>query len=344
MFCKKCGNELKKTAKFCDKCGQKADENSFNEKTVNVNINEKVAVPYATAKLIIGIISMVLFLIICVQSCAAGLNNTISENGETSGSAGFLCAIFMLVGGIISVITRNSKGKSGSITAIIMYFIGSLLTIGTGSSYSDLPVWGSIAFIFGLINLASILVNNNFFKKKKNRKFLTIGLVILSVVAFIISLSSGSSSNNTQKENNNNSTPANSETNDSKNKYSLNETFKFDDLEITIGSNILYTTVSNRFSDYNGKEVVKIPVTVKNLKDETHSLNMFYYKVFGSQGTELDSISSYFDDDCIDYAGDLRSEASYTKYFYFLYDGNGTYAIEFDNWSNKIIVEFDINK
>ena len=36
-------------------------------------------------------------------------------------------------------------------------------------------------------------------------------------------------------------------------------------------------------------------------------------------------------DDTVDYAGDLRSGASYTKYLYFLYDGNGTYAIEFNN-------------
>ena len=70
---------------------------------------------------------------------------------------------------------------------------------------------------------------------------------------------------------------------------------------------------------------------------------MFYYSLFGSQGTELDGVSAYFDD-TVDYAGDLRSGASYTKYLYFLYDGNGTYAIEFNNWSDKVELEFEITK
>ena len=70
---------------------------------------------------------------------------------------------------------------------------------------------------------------------------------------------------------------------------------------------------------------------------------MFYYKAFGSQGTQIDTFGYYFDNS-IDEAGELRSNASYTKYIYLLYDGNGTYAIEFDNWKDKITVEFEVNK
>ena len=70
---------------------------------------------------------------------------------------------------------------------------------------------------------------------------------------------------------------------------------------------------------------------------------MFYYDVYGSQGTEVKSLNSYFDEN-IDDAGDLRSGASYTKYIYFLYDGNGKYDIEFDNWSEHKVVEFNITK
>lgn len=125
--------------------------------------------------------------------------------------------------------------------------------------------------------------------------------------------------------------------------YSLGETFKFDELEITFGTEIGFSKVNNRYSDYNGKTVVKLPITVKNLKKETHGLNMFYYNFYGSQGTEVKDLGNYFDND-VAYAGDLRSGASYTKYVYFQYDGDGTYAIEFDNYSQKIIVEFEIKK
>ena len=123
----------------------------------------------------------------------------------------------------------------------------------------------------------------------------------------------------------------------------LGETFNFDDLEITLGKNISFTKVENEFSEDNGKTVVKVPITIKNLKSETHSLNMFYYKAFGANGTELDDKAAYYDDS-IDFAGELRSGASYTKYLYYLYDADGKYAIEFDNWSTKVTVEFDVKK
>ena len=125
--------------------------------------------------------------------------------------------------------------------------------------------------------------------------------------------------------------------------YSLGETFKFDELEITFGTEIGFSKVNNRYSEYNGQSVVKIPVTIKNLKSETHHLNMFYYTLYGSSGIEAENVGFYFDDS-IDKAGELRNGASYTKYFYILYDGDGTYAIEFDNYSKDITVEFEIKK
>ena len=38
-------------------------------------------------KLVIGIISIVLFVLVGMQSCAAGLSNALSSNGEVSGTA-----------------------------------------------------------------------------------------------------------------------------------------------------------------------------------------------------------------------------------------------------------------
>lgn len=158
------------------------------------------------------------------------------------------------------------------------------------------------------------------------------GILFIFILVLSVTLISGcSSESSTDKDDS------------KKNGYTLGDTFKFDDLEITLGKDITYTTITNEFSEYNGKDVIKIPITVKNLKEETHSLNMFYYKVYGSQGSQMNNVSHYFDDG-IDQAGDLRTGASYTKNIYFLYDGNGKYSLEFDNWSDKILIEFDINK
>ena len=158
------------------------------------------------------------------------------------------------------------------------------------------------------------------------------------------------SGNNTDNRTSDNSNGGNSTSNVSEkatSNLSLGSTFKFYDLEITIGSDYSFATLSNQFSDKDGYSVIKLPVSVKNLKSETHSLNMFYTKVFGSKGVELDDISAYFSDaDDINFAGELRSGASYSKFFYFLYDGNGNYVIQFAKLvdSNPIEVHFEVTK
>lgn len=195
-------------------------------------------------------------------------------------------------------------------------------------------------------------------KKESWFKTLPIGVKIIIVVGcifwllVIIATISDTDDNSTNNQTNNEQTTTETKNTNNvkenkkkdKEEYTTDKAFEFDNLEITIGSNYEFTTIDNQFSDEYGKDVIKLPITVKNLKDETHSLNMFSYSVFGSQGTELStSISTYFDDG-VDEAGDLRPEASHSKYIYFLYDGDGTYTIEFDDWVNKIDINIEIKK
>ena len=125
--------------------------------------------------------------------------------------------------------------------------------------------------------------------------------------------------------------------------HALGETFTFDGLELTLDTTYTFVKLKNQFSDLNGSSVMKLGVTVKNVSDEKKGLNMFYYEMFGSQGTQLDSVSAYFDNE-VGFAGDLKPTASYHKFFYILYDGDGHYSIDFDNWSETTTVEFDVKK
>ena len=50
----------------------------------------------STARLIIGIVSCVLSLPILFQSCAAGVLNALTDNGESSGFAGVLLIVCLL--------------------------------------------------------------------------------------------------------------------------------------------------------------------------------------------------------------------------------------------------------
>ena len=102
-----------------------------------------------TAKLIIGIISMVLFFLIAMQSCVAGLGNILQENGEVSGSAGICLALCMLIAGIISVAAR--KSKAAGFVAGSFYAFGGLLGLTNAGSYSDLVIWSVVAFSFAVV-------------------------------------------------------------------------------------------------------------------------------------------------------------------------------------------------
>ncbi len=120
-----------------------------------------------TTKLIIGIISVVLFGIILFQSCVVGIGDALlEEEEELGGSAGIILAICMLIAGIIGIAARKSLG--GSITAGVFYLVGGLIGIANVGSYSDLKIWSIISFIFAFIFIVGSILENG--KKKKALK------------------------------------------------------------------------------------------------------------------------------------------------------------------------------
>lgn len=111
--------------------------------------------PLATWKLVSGILSMVLFILVSFQSCAAGLGNAISDNGEVSGSAGIIVAIMLLTGGIVSVATRKG-GKGGDIALIVLYGIGAFIGFIFAGSYGDLRIWAFWCLVCVVLAIASM--------------------------------------------------------------------------------------------------------------------------------------------------------------------------------------------
>lgn len=182
--------------------------------------------------------------------------------------------------------------------------------------------------------------------KNKICNILLVGIIATGITGCRNSNDLNDNYNNSSTNNNsNNSTniSVNNPTTNKINKYSLGDTFVFDGLEFTFDTTYSFVTIENRYSEYNGRSVIKLGVNVKNISSEKNHLNMFYYDLFGSKGTELNGVSSYFDNN-IDYAGDLKPNASYKTYFYILYDGDGKYSIDFDNYSQEVSLEFDITK
>lgn len=92
-------------------------------------------------KLVSGILSIILFVLVTFQSCAVGVANSLEENNEVSGTAGLFVAILMLAGGIVSIATRKAKGKGGNIALIILFGLAALIGFTSYGSYSDLLIW-----------------------------------------------------------------------------------------------------------------------------------------------------------------------------------------------------------
>ena len=127
----------------------------MEERVTQPEENQELKPKWVTAKLILGIISMVLFVLVAFQSCAAGLGNALSNNGEASGSFGFLVALNLLITGIIAVAARKSVKKLPWIIAAVLLWLNYFYAKIFGGSYKDLVVWGFLSFALGVFYLFS---------------------------------------------------------------------------------------------------------------------------------------------------------------------------------------------
>lgn len=110
-----------------------------------------------TWKLVSGILSIILFVLVAFQSCAAGIGNAIAENGESSGSGGIIVAIMMLSGGIVSIATRKSEGKGGNIALIVLFGIAALVGFTLAGSFADLNIWAAWCLVNAVIAVVAMI-------------------------------------------------------------------------------------------------------------------------------------------------------------------------------------------
>lgn len=108
-----------------------------------------------TAKLVIGIISIVLSLVVMFQSCAASIGDALLDEGGTSGGAGVFVAILMLIAGIVAIAARKSKG--GGIFCLIFYAIAGIIGIVAQGIFADLIIWGILCLIFAVVFLIATI-------------------------------------------------------------------------------------------------------------------------------------------------------------------------------------------
>lgn len=119
--------------------------------------------------------------------------------------------------------------------------------------------------------------------------------------------------------------------------------FVCDGWTIVPGEGYVMGVVENEWSDYLGMEVVAVPVTVYNGSDGITSpwwdLSVTWY---GSAGIEVDT-PEYDFADSFKSLGNMLPGAQAECFFYFLYDGDGEYAVAFDAWDDDSYNEITVN-
>ena len=140
---------------------------------------------WVIGRTVLGILSIILFILVAMQSCAAGLGNALSDNGEVGGSAGFLCAVNLLVAGLIVLVARKTVKKAPMIVAAVLMFLNLLYGMVLAGSYGDLQIWAILSFAFGLVYLFSAL--------RKKKQFIIAGIVSAVFFALVMAMGSAAS-------------------------------------------------------------------------------------------------------------------------------------------------------
>ena len=105
------------------------------------------------AKLIIGIISIIVFLVVMMQSCAAGVVEALDDGDGVATASGMIVGIMLLVSGIVSIVTHKNVKGGGTVASIIMYALAGLIGIAGSGIYKDLQLWGGLCLIFAVVFL-----------------------------------------------------------------------------------------------------------------------------------------------------------------------------------------------
>jgi ABC-type multidrug transport system permease subunit len=194
MFCTQCGSQLSDTQKFCTVCGKlvsaplpqkyetpavPAYQNNNGlpayqqpppfQQQININIPQQPELPktkWETPRLVIGVITIVLFFLFQFQSCVASagefFQSIFADEAGTSGITGYIMSFFFLIAGIVTIVCRKNKG--GAIAAGIIYVICGLGTMKEDFSYfTDLAFYCFLSFAFG-----GIMIIGGALQKNKN--------------------------------------------------------------------------------------------------------------------------------------------------------------------------------
>ena len=100
-------------------------------------------------KLSSGIMSICFFVIMLFQSCILHMEKGIYNGLPVTAAADVICAMLILTGGIVSIVTRKMNDKSVDKALAIIFAIAALIGIWAQDEFGDLLIWS----IWALANM-----------------------------------------------------------------------------------------------------------------------------------------------------------------------------------------------
>lgn len=161
MICKKCGYEIPKhlmggAILTCPTCGYRYHKRPTPPAAPTKPAPRRPAIgmPFRLARTIIGILSLVAFIFVMFQSCAANVVNAMEANtADASAGGGTLLAFVLLIAGITTALGRDNA--KATLVAAIMYGVGAIIGFASLGTYGDLVFWSIIAVLFGALDVYS---------------------------------------------------------------------------------------------------------------------------------------------------------------------------------------------
>lgn len=161
MICKKCGYEIPKhlmggAILTCPTCGYRYHKRPTPPapSTKPAPRRQAIGMPFRLARTIIGILSLVAFIFVMFQSCAANVVNAMEANtADASAGGGTLLAFILLIAGITTALGRDNA--KATLVAAITYGVGAIIGFASLGTYGDLVFWSIIAVLFGALDVYS---------------------------------------------------------------------------------------------------------------------------------------------------------------------------------------------
>lgn len=307
MKCRKCGSYTDK--RFCPDCGtdllQRRRKKPKQSKAVS------------TTKLVLGIVSIVLFIFSMLQSCAVtSLGALVSEETVASGLIGILLSFSLLIAGIVGISTREKP--IGSLITAVIWIIGSFIGFAGSTQYGDLSIWSFFALMFGIAYFITTFLSfnkKNFYKKWW---FYVISLLIVfSLLSMLTRGMRGTEQTNernysveseneisgvveSNKENSAAPQPVHTPSGTMREKEKTPGVFGQGDFKVTY---ISHSIVKN----YSGEDCLNVVFEFVNYGDEPTSFDVVAYCKAFQDGIQLET--DYYDNkDCVEWGTEVKAD------------------------------------